>query len=419
MSDILSKKKVIIYFIYLIILSDMLTCFAANIGFGFTNFSLLIKSPIELFFLYQLYKDKRTNKYFILILVLLINWGIGVSVAWLINNGTVSYNASTIFVDNAESNRPYLTSFIVFNRCILLFCILPVLLIYKNDLTFITNCKKVFERFLYFNSALIVIGAIFKIPLFASYNLKELVEMGYDLRFGYKGLIFGINEVTGVYFLGLAYAFREVFVNEDKTKVYLLLIVIIGALLTGSKGSILAFVILTAYYMARYKFRFFLLLIFPTIIFGIYYLVTNDIFELITTKLNVSFAENGAGTDTPLDALLTLLTSNRNIYISYNWQYMLRNWSVLNWIFGDGVLGSETDLVDLYYLFGFGSVIYLYFYKKMFFAAGKNKNTKYIFAFLLLLAFTGGHFIRSAVVPIFLGLYIITGSKEKTIIENS
>jgi len=387
----------------------MLTCLAYNLNWSFYNFSIIIKTPIEIIFLYQIFITKKINLYFVIIISLLAIWLIAISTSALIYNEAEN-NIGATFIDN--SNTSYLESFTVFSRYILFFCILPVLFLHKNDENFVKKCKLIFEYFFYVNSLLILLGWIFNLPVFAAYHFKEYASLGFDYRFGYKGLIYGINEVTGVYFLGLSYAYREIFVYNNKNKWVLLLLILFASMLTGAKGCYLSFFLLSIYYFAKYRFRFFLISIFPIVLVTIYYLIHIDIIDFVSKSLNISFLGNSTTPNTPIDTLLTFLTSGRNLYINSNWQFMLNKWGFFKFIFGDGLLYSETDLFDLYYMFGLGAILYFYYYRKIIFDNEKSGDIKYIFFFLMLIAFLGGHIIRSAVIPTFLSIYVISGTKK-------
>ena len=403
--QVLNRSLVLICLV-LMLTGDMLACLAFNLDFKFWNFGALIKSPLEVLFLIEMYRHKKLNIYLFIPLLLLIIWSVGITTTFFSTGGHIKYSQAGHMVDDETTNSAFSASFVVFNRYILFFLVYPVLLYYKNDNYFINGCKKIFEGFFYINSIAILLGYLLKLDVFASYNFKESVELGYDIRFGYKGMIYGINEITGVYFLGLAYGFREIFINKNNKKIPLLFLIVIASLLTGAKGCALAILMLTVYYIAAYKTRIFVFAMFPVLIAGVVYIINVDVVAILTDTLNVSVS--GDDSNWFLSLPITFLTSARNIYLYYNGVYMLNNWGILNYIFGDGLLYSEADLADLYYFFGLGTIAYLYFYGRFFFLKDKSNANKYVFAFMLFLGFISGHVIRSAIVPTFLSLYLIT-----------
>ena len=237
-----------------------------------------------------------------------------------------------------------------------------------------------------------------KIQILSSYNPQA---GDVELRFGYKGLLYGINEVTGVYFLGIAYTYREIF--YFKKKKYFLLILLLGAsFLTGAKGCLIAFLLLTLFYLARYRTVIFVLLALPIVIKGLTYLNDKTI-DMLKEAGNINFDSS---------SIITLLLTGRDLFVIRNFNYMASNWNILNYLFGDGILYSESDLFDLYYIFGIGAVVYLFMYLRTAFRIDKSPDSKYIIMLLLLMAFTGGHLIRSGVFPVFFVLYLVTSNSK-------
>lgn len=408
------KPSIVVICILLMIVGDIFTSFAYNLNLSFWNIGLFIKTPIELLFLGLMFRYKQFHFIYFVLFALLLFWLIGFSTTLILGNVVwgSQYDANFIVGSNFENSLT--ASFTVFNRYILFFSLMPMLLAHRENEKFVESCKKVFEGFLYANSIAIIVGFIFKLDFFSSYN-PTANDLAYEARFGYKGLLYGINETTGIFFLGVAHAYREIFTNY-KRKYALLLLLLISSPLTGAKGCIIAVVLLSSFYLFRYKRILFYSLVVPSILIGIIYLIKIDFIEQVSSLFSIYIGDEFSSS--AFGALLTLLMTGRNIYIYNNWSYMVDHWSAVNFLFGDGLLYSETDLFDLFYFFGLGGIIYLLAYIKLTFYVKAHRDLIAVFLFMLLLAFTGGHFIRSAVFPVFFSLYIISGYWQNESKEN-
>ena len=397
------KPNLVVGCLGLMILGDVLTSFAFNLNLPFYNFGALIKVPIELLFIGLIVRYRKFHYLYLVLLGLFLFWLVGYTRTYINFGGVRDSSYGIDFEDTENQGNPILASCTILSRYFLFLTLMPMALIHSENERFIKSIKRIFEIFLYANSAAIVLGFLFKINFFSSYNSQNL-DLPYQTRFGYKGLLYGINEVTGVYFVGIAYAYREIFVFKQR-KFYLLLLLLLGATLTGTKGCLLAEVILTVYFFFQYRRRLFYIFIGPLLLGFIIYVVQVNLIGELSSLLNLYLTLDDA---TPLSAFLTFFMTGRNFYISENWIYMATHWNFLNYIFGDGVLYSETDFFDLYYFFGVGLLIYLYAYCRLIFYR-KQPNVTHIFFFLMIIAITGGHIIRSAVFPIFFCLYLISG----------
>jgi hypothetical protein len=356
------KPALVVACICLMIGGDVLTSLAFNAGLPFWNIGILIKSPIQLIFLVMILRYKEFHFVYLIIFLLCLCWLIGFTTTY-VNYGGIRDNTYGLDFEGTELNgHPYWISFTVLNRYLLFFAIMPMLLLHAQDQRFISACKNAFECFFYLNSLAIILGYLFKIELFSSYH-SQPGELSSDSRFGYKGLLYGINETTGIYFLGLAYAYREIFFYGKK-KYLLLFLLLVASLLTGAKGCIIAVLLLTCYFLFRFRRRLFFLIFFPALLGGLVYLIKIDFLAQMSMLLNLYLTLDDT---TPVGAFLTFFMTGRNLYIYHNWIYMLSHWNVLNYLFGDGVLYSETDLFDLYYFFGAGAILYLYGYAKLVF----------------------------------------------------
>ena len=409
------KPRLTIAALALMIIGDILTSFAYNLELPFWNIGVLIKFPLELLFLLLLVKFRKFHFVYFAIGVLVICWFIGTLTGLIQTDGSIERSIGANFIHTETPDDPWGNSFTVLSRYLLFFAIMPMLLIHIDNEEFLKNIQRLFEYFLYANSIAIIIGYVFKIPFFSSYNPKA-EDLIFESRFGYKGLLYGINETTGVFFLGIAHIYREFFINHRK-RYSLLCIVFLAALLTGTKGCIISLVLLTSYYLFKFRRPLFFAFVGPIFLVGIIYLIQIDFVEKVTAFFNIYMGDDFSST--PIGAAITLLMTGRNIYIYNNWLYMKSHWVPLNFLFGDGLLYSETDFFDLVYFFGLGSFLYLYIYMKLVFYKYADKTLITVFIFLLILAFTGGHIMRSAVFPIFFSLFLIIGYRKSKSVEST
>jgi hypothetical protein len=395
------NSRAVIFILATVILSDVLTSIAFCLNYPVWNWSLFIKTPALLIFLYYSFLLKDDYYPRVLLIVLLLFWSIGILVTLNKGIGLQTHSYANFIVKG--SGNIFIQSFTVFCRYLYFFALIPLVAKYKDDENFINKCKFIFESFLVINSICIIIGFIFHIQYFSSYNPQSEI-LPYEERFGYKGLIFGVNELSGVYILGVSYYFRQI-IFHNRSKYLTLILVIAAALLTGSKGTIISTLVCTCYYLLKIKKTFFYFLLCLIIFVAVKYSL--DLYNWFSDNSNIVL-ENSDG------SIITFLSTGRNLFLGANFKYIKENWSILNFIFGDGVLYSETDLFDLYYFFGFASILYLYYYRRIIKIVDQSPDIKFIMLIILVIAFTAGHIIQSAVFPTFLVLFLLSSSFKQS-----
>lgn len=394
--------KIAYLLLVIIVLGDILSSITYNLSWGFSNFGLLIKTPVEFFFLIYSLKFIKSNLVVTVIFIFFIIWIIGITTCSFNSKALLSSDVDTVF---SENESIYVQSFKVLNRYIFFFQLSILMSLYADNEGFIVNVKRLFESFIIVNSLCIILGFFFKLNIFSSYNLTGKIT-DFEPRFGYKGVLFGVNEITGVTFLAISHYYREILLYKNKKKILILLLVIFAACLEGTKGSLIAVLMITCYYFYRYFTRFFFLVFLPAVSISVFVLVTRYLDAIMDILSTVSKS----------NSLLAVLSSGRSDYVIKNLAYIQKNWFFLNYIFGDGALYSETDLFDLYFFFGLGCLLYLFFYTKLFLKYERTRDRVPIYLLMLLLAFTNGHMIQSAVFPVFLILYLV--SSKNTFSDN-
>jgi hypothetical protein len=384
------NERAAIIIIWSFIIADLLSGLLFNLGFSFYRLGLPLKSAtvllVLLYYLGQLSRPTILSIYWIMATLCLL---------WVIGSLTSYYK---------NPGFDYGYSFVVLNRYfffLILSCIFFDLA--RND-SFEEKCKKIFESFFILNNALIFIGVIFNLDMLSTYDPEGTIE---GQRFGYKGLIRGGNDVAGVYIFGVGYFFREKF-KYGLDKGLLLTSTCLAALLMGTKATLIAVPLISLYYLVRYRIRLFLGMVIPSILLIAFfvsrywdYVKENYLSTTIDRIQNLS--------------LLTYLMTNRNEFLIRHFKYIASDWMFINHLAGDAFLYSETDFFDLYFFFGLlGMVVYFYFYVSVFFRIDKSLDNLYFFLVLMAIAFTAGHIIQSAVVPIFFLLYVFSAKRIET-----
>ena len=388
------SERVVVAIVSFLIIADLLTGLLFNLHFGFYRIGIFIKSLtifITFIICLPLVKKKSIQSIYLTLAILFLFWIIGSLISFFRNDSFDPGN-----------------SIIVLSRYFLFLILSCVFVNLAYQPSFEEKCRKIFETFFLVNNLFIIFGFIFKVDLFSTYNVE------YVHRFGYKGLIYGGNEVAGIYVLGLTYFYRENFKYGESKKI-LLIMTCIAAVLTGTKATLVGLSAITVYYFIRYRIKVFIILMIPFILTLVYFV--GVYWEKIKTQylsFNVHFFET--------HDLITFLMSGRDLYIVRNFGYMGSEWSLINFITGDAFLYSETDLLDLYFFFGIGSILYLYLYVKIYFLKDKSLDNVFNFLVLMGIAFTAGHIIQSAVVPVFLLLFVFSNKgvkRNETLRDNS
>jgi hypothetical protein len=379
------------HIIWAIILADLLAGLLQTIEMPFFRIGLLLKSIIIFFvFLKSLVKIKKKSIKSIYISIAIL------STFWLIGAFVSFTNYSEFSLSN---------SIVVLNRYLFFLILSCAFLDWSTTEYFEIECKKIFERFLILNNAFIFIGFVFSVQVFKTYNevYSNPDAIG---RFGYKGLIFGQNSVAAIYTLGIAFLFREYLVYKQK-KTTLLIGTCLAAMLLGTKAAPITLVLLSLYFLLVYRVQTLIELVAPTLL-GLSYLVISN--WNIVQERYLSFLLQKYET---MD-FYTFWTSNRNQLLSNALERVSKHWSSINFLVGDADSYVEMDFFDLYFFFGFGALVYFFVYFKIFFLKDKSRDNKYVFLVFMAMAFVAGHVINSAIVPLFLLLYVFsTRSTQK------
>ncbi|MBP92770.1 MAG: hypothetical protein CMC55_01490 [Flavobacteriaceae bacterium] len=246
---------------------------------------------------------------------------------------------------------------------------------------------KIFEFIVLLNSALIIIGLLFNIKLFETYNFS---------RFGYNGLIYASATSSYLYLIALFY-----FVVKWHTQNRLDLkffIILIAACLIGTKSIYITLIMFLFYFIFKLKTKYKMLLsalLALITAFSAYFLIfESETFSKITSK-------NG---------ILTAILSYRNEIFTNNMLPFISNeWNFVNYLFGgfsDFELRSQMGLIDLYFVFGgIGCILYLWYYFKLYITFKLTIVTRLFLIILIFMIFISGNFFLYSITSLFLIAY--------------
>jgi hypothetical protein len=380
------------------ILLDFANTILIKTGSEFYRVSIFYRAAIELFILFYFVSRGGFRKQYRLLISLFSCFVIGHSIL-LIHDSDLDIFQAVITVNKY-----------------LFFVILSIpFLFFENDEYFTRDIKRLFEFFFVLNSVLIIFGTIFDVRVLSSYYDPSASNLEYQPRFGYKGIIPAQNELTGVYFFGLAYYFRAYFSLKEK-KGAVLALIIVAAFLTGTKGCIFSVLGLSILYLSSYR---------KNLLFGvclpIFFLLAmywgNDLIEYLSQSLYSHLVYSYESNN-----LLTFLLSGRDLGISRCFDYISKYWTFVNYVFGGFdmyKLSSEMDMFDIYFFLGVGMIPFLIYYLRIFFHRVRSTESYFVFLVYFIIIFGGGHILGSAIVPMFLLIYVFTGRAQLLALQRS
>jgi hypothetical protein len=211
--------------------------------------------------------------------------------------------------------------------------------------------------------------------------------------------MFAQNEATIFYFLGLSYFYYKRFILQIKSKsIY---IVLIGALLLGTKGMYLFLALLLLFHFFN-RSRLKTQLATISILIPIFYFIT---WLLATPQVKGTLAYFAHKWNT--EGVWYTLFSGRTLYLSEMNDKIMQYWTPLNYFVGgqdQSKFMIEMDLFDLFLFMGaIGFIIYFILFFASIFRTRLNKPFNFFFFFCYMtLAFLGGHFFSSVLNALYL-----------------
>jgi hypothetical protein len=286
---------------------------------------------------------------------------------------------------------------IAFNKYIYFLIVFPVLFtIYEKSEKGRQLLYKVYEVIIYLNCIAIVIGALYKIDLFSSYG---------SYRFGYKGLIYAVNEASVFCVIALLYS---LYVLHNKKRISLLLTVVAASFLLGTKsGYLFTILILAAYLLMQQKNAIVRILTLILLLFlGISLSQINIMAFLSNYRIFDWFAFSYQKS-----GLWTMLLSGRDVFIQERFYPLVNQWGLENWLFGGTNIAKnaiEMDFHDLLLFFGLvGGCIYFIAYFIMMLSKHNVKYSLFVIILYFMIAALAGHFFYSAVNAVYLSILLI------------
>lgn len=383
--------------LYLFYIADGITKLLIINHIEFDRLSVFIRSIYQVIFFFIILKFPNERRRFFLFVLLLIvsSWIIGVySFAFL---PYIKYD--------------YGQNIIILNKYLYVFIIYFSGYKVMHSTEPLQKILQVMELIFIINSILAIIGFVAKLPLFNAFP-------GQPYRFGYNGLIFANNEAAEFYFIGISYFYYKGYILGLKGK-WKLLLMLLGALLLGSKGIYFFLLLLLIYhifFVARWYAKIILLFLFSGLVISIISFILSAKGQAV-----FSFLLNLANRD----GVISMLLSSRDKYAEIKVPLILNNWTIVNCFFGGQdqfIYNLELDLLDLFFFFGIvGTILLLFLYFKTIFRFKKKSFFIFYVALFFFLSALGGHMLYSALNAIYLciiSFYFIQTSNSPLKLSN-
>lgn len=377
------KKKIDGYYFlkYLLIIffaSEAITNVLYYSGLGFYNASALIKA-IFLIFVFVLYINGYIRKQRDLVFFLLLLF-----IAFLV--GQFFFGGVKNFKQSIYDNSVF------FFRYILIF----VIFIFVEGLynrKFHPTLFITYEHIIIINTSFLIIGAVFEIELFSTYE---------GTRFGYNGFFLVPSIATYFYSLALTYYASKITRENNGYLIFVLLA--FTTMLVGTKALFL-FLVLTLinlfFHFKLYNSIRTYIILFISVTGIIFF--RDYIFKFLTSTYSIIFdvyKEYG---------WTTMVTSFRDIKLKNEFPDIINNkMSLVNYLIGGTDFSSyrvEFEIIDVFLFFGIlGGGMYLYFYfKKIIRFRHFDNFSRLQIIFLLITALLSGTFFNNGAV----GMYLI------------
>jgi len=394
----IKHSQLIIFSMVAMFIADAVNTYLAKSGYDlrFYSFSLWVRIFIEVYFLLLLSKVKR----------------IGAKVYLLILSLTAFYLAGVLSsAINGLYEENILRNIVIINKIVFVFICGGVVLAYFKDVRDRKQLFKYYEWLVLIESFIVVMGFIFKISLFASYDPA--------IRFGYKGIIPAQNEATGFFIIAVFYFANKFFhLESSNINLYKLVLVLFAGMLTGTKGCVIFIPIIICGYLLKYfRVGFYLkklVCLLPVIV--LIYVKWDFILSQVMVSIGYlqgQLSSLESSSDLLINPTITMLISGRNLKFLYFSNYIRRHWTIINYLFGGFNVfkcSLEVDPLDVFALFGMVGflVFYLNYFKILGFRIhGMPFNVFYFIAIWTVVSFTGGHLVYSAINAMYLSVFIL------------
>ncbi len=392
MMNILKKNIdiILLTFVLLFFIGDTATSILHKLRGGyFSRYSGIVKLLFEVIMCLIILANIKNQKRFFIGLMLLV-------LSFLVSQLLLDVSGYNFHKEFLEGNIYF------FNRYMYIFIFI---LFTKSILIKEETYKKAYiflEYFLYVNVIAVILGALFEIELFKSYEYTD--------RFGFSGLLAKPGEASYLYMIVIIFNYYFWIATKKSKNLYKMFFFIVFSLLLGQKKMLLFLGLFGLLHFIYYsKYRNVYRVGFP-IVLGLLFVFRKSVLDLFIMKFpfwNKIYEKDG---------LLSMLSSYRNILLEEAIEYINLNWTFGNYIFG-GIdfkkYKVEFEFIDLYIFLGVAGVLY-YVFILISFLQNKNLLKKQLVCIVFLTSFASGGLILNVTAIVL--FYIVI---EKVLYVNS
>ena len=374
----LFKKEGLEFYIIVLLISVFLFDFITKVHViydlkGFIRYSAIPKLVIELllvcFLLKNFFKAKVNIYYLILI--------------------SVSVFFGTLFVEHDLDFDFIYRKGYTLNKYLFSFILASVILSIniENQKKTINTIEKTILIIGILNSIFIIIGLMTNTELFRSYP--------HSLRFGFNGFFVKTSETSYLYILLIISTYY--YYKKTSKGSFLCLYFILISLLIGTKVIwfflfflVMIHFLLNSRRVVRIFFKIYFVLVSIIVIFK-GELITNFIVNSFSFGPKL-FKEHG---------LITVLTSKRDLLFISTYDYVIENWTIINYLLGgidNKKYGVEFELIDIFAFFGIiGSVLFSILINRVYRFHLFDRLKLILFIYFFMVVFSAGNFFTSII----------------------
>jgi hypothetical protein len=265
------------------------------------------------------------------------------------------------------------------------------------------RASKVLEILFLLHASVIIIATIFDIHFLKTYSNSE--------RLGYLSFFSSQNEFSYVMIAGVVF-FKGKLQHISLIGVLKLLLMVIGALLLGTK-SVLLFILLFSVYLLFKKFKLKYSISIVALLIANVFLFWNAILSFLKIHYNTLYELYQT------EGFLSFISSKRSVFLWDRLSTHQEQFEFVNYLFGgyDTAILYEMSFMDLFYFFGligiilFGYIIYKFVLKEI-------RFNQFILVYTLLvvgISFVAGYLIENASSQIYTLLVVLILSNNYSI----
>ncbi len=384
--------SIVITFIVLMFIADSINAVLINLNSPFGRVSIVIRLLAQGYFLWLLLHKSLGRRILLIVLCFYVIFFVG-----------------TFAALNSYDNYEILGNFSAVNKMLFFIICWGVFSCYFKTVDDISKLLQWFEIIILLQVISVILGFVLNLHYFASYPNGE--------RFGYKGLIPAINEVSGFFVIAFFYYLQKIVLG--KPSVIMLTLVIIAWLLTGAKVALILPMILLFYILkwianGRLKKSFLGLSIGVSLLIVVAILLNDYFLTRLLPSINY-FTDHWLQGRT----FFSLFMSGRDLKVNYLASEILPDFNFVNYIFGGIDLVSfstETDAIDVFVRFGLigGLFFYCLYICILLGDIRAISFTQLLFVITWLgVSMTAGHLVFSAINGVYLAIILLTFSNRQ------